>query len=580
MNSKKEVQHVYLVGAKSLGAYGGYETFVYKLTEYHQNKENIKYHVACKANGDGCMDESKFDGVTKINDHEFEFHNAHCFKIDVPQIGPAQAIYYDVAALKACCEHIKKNHIPHPIVYIMACRIGPFASHFYREIHKLGGTVYLNPDGHEWMRAKWSAPIRKYWKISEQMMVKYCDLAICDSVNIEKYIHECYDGKGIQGSSPKTTFIAYGADLTLSKLADDDEKLMNWYREKGLTKKDYYLVVGRFVPENSFEVMIREFMKSKSKKNFAIITNVNEKFLNELEEKLHFKSDKRIKFVGTVYDQELLKKIRENAYAYFHGHTVGGTNPSLIEALGSTDLNLLVDVGFNKEVAEDCALYWSRKPGSLAKLIDKADRMSADEIAEIGRRAKKRVAEEYTWDKICGQYENTFDIAMAVFDIGQSVVNSSSGIIRGNTAIDISSLSMQMQAAMATMAIGELVTLALETLVVSWCLKILSVVITVIMYGRMIEIYLYTSLAPIPFATMSNREWGHVGTNYFRGLFALAFQAFLMMVCVAIYAALIGSIRVSSDIHSALFGTMAYTVILCFSLLKTGSLSKQIFGSH
>lgn len=92
MNSKKEVQHVYLVGAKSLGAYGGYETFVYKLTEYHQNKENIKYHVACKANGDGCMDESKFDGVTKINEHEFELHNAHCFKIDVPQIGPAQAI--------------------------------------------------------------------------------------------------------------------------------------------------------------------------------------------------------------------------------------------------------------------------------------------------------------------------------------------------------------------------------------------------------------------------------------------------------------------------------------------------------
>ena len=141
---------------------------------------------------------------------------------------------------------------------------------------------------------------------------------------------------------------------------------------------------------------------------------------------------------------------------------------------------------------------------------------------------------------------HTFDIAMAVFDIGQSVVNSSSGIIRGNTAIDISSLSMQMQAAMATMAIGELVTLALETLVVSWCLKILSVVITVIMYGRMIEIYLYTSLAPIPFATMSNREWGHVGTNYFRGLFALAFQAFLMMVCVAIYAALIGSMAAST----------------------------------
>ena len=283
MQWEKEVQHVFLVGAKSLGAYGGYETFVYKLTEYHQNKKNIKYHVACKANGDGCMDETKVGGATRINDHEFEFHNAHCFKIDIPQIGAAQAIYYDVAALDACCKYIKEHKIKNPIVYIMACRIGPFAAHFYKEIHNLGGTVYLNPDGHEWMRAKWSAPIRKYWKISEQMMVKYCDLAICDSVNIEKYIHECYDGKGISGRNPKTTFIAYGADLTLSKLADDDEKLVNWYKEKGLTKKGYYLVVGRFVPENSFEVMIREFMKSKSKKNFAIITNVNDKFLNELE---------------------------------------------------------------------------------------------------------------------------------------------------------------------------------------------------------------------------------------------------------------------------------------------------------
>lgn len=267
----------------------------------------------------------------------------------------------------------------------------------------------LTSGGHEWMRAKWSDPIRKYWKISEQMMVKYSDLVICDSVNIEKYIHVSYDGKGIKGRNPKTTFIAYGADLTLSKLGDDDEKLVNWYKEKGLVKKEYYLVVGRFVPENSFEIMIREFMDSNSKKDFAIITNVNDKFLNELEKKLHFKNDKRIKFVGTVYDQELLKKIRENAFAYFHGHTVGGTNPSLIEALSSTDLNLLVDVDFNKEVADNCALYWNRNFGSLAKLIDEVDCLSKEEITEIGRRAKKRVAEEYTWDKICRQYEYIFE---------------------------------------------------------------------------------------------------------------------------------------------------------------------------
>lgn len=414
MVKDESIQHVFLVGAKSLGAYGGYETFINKLTEYHQNDKRIKYHVACKANGDGCMDETTLDGVSDVIKQngetvEFTYHNARCFKIKIPEkLGPAQAIYYDVAALKKCCEIIKNEKIKHPIIYIMACRIGPFMKHFYKKVHKLGGKIYLNPDGHEWKRAKWSAPIRKYWKISEQMMVKWSDLDICDSVNIEKYIHEDYDGKGIKGRNPKTTFIAYGADLTLSTLSDDDEKLVSWYKEKGLKKKEYYLVVGRFVPENSFEVMIYEFMKSSSKKDFAIITNVNDRFLNELEEKLHFKNDKRIKFVGTVYDQELLKKIRENAYAYFHGHTVGGTNPSLIEALGSTDLNLLVDVGFNREVAENCALYWNRKPGSLAKLINKAEQMNANEIAEMGRRAKRRVAEEYTWDKICGQYEDVF----------------------------------------------------------------------------------------------------------------------------------------------------------------------------
>lgn len=107
-----KVQNVFLVGAKSLGAYGGYETFVYKLTEYHQNNPNIKYHVACKANGDGCMDETKLDNVKRISDSEFEFHNARCFKIHIPQIGPAQAIYYDVAALRECCKYIKKNNMP------------------------------------------------------------------------------------------------------------------------------------------------------------------------------------------------------------------------------------------------------------------------------------------------------------------------------------------------------------------------------------------------------------------------------------------------------------------------------------
>lgn len=175
---------------------------------------------------------------------------------------------------------------------------------------------------------------------------------------------------------------------------------------------------------------------------------------------------------------------------------------------------------------------------------------------------------------------NTFTITMAVFDLGQSVVNSASGVITGETAIDIASLVTEMDTVMETMEIGELVVLALETLLVSFCMKILSIVITIICYGRMIEIYLYTSVAPIPFATMTNREWGQIGTNYFRGLFALAFQAFLMMVCVGIYGVLIATIQISSDMHAALFGVAGYTVLLCYTLLKTSSLSKQIFNAH
>lgn len=411
----EKVRHIFLVGAKSLGAYGGYETFINKLTEYHQSNENLKYHVACKGNGDGCMDETKVADVTDVvkdrkgNTVEFTYHNARCFKISIPEkLGAAQAIYYDVKALSECCRYIEKHHIQQPIIYIMACRIGPFAAHFYYKIHKLGGKVFVNPDGHEWMRAKWSTPIRKYWKLSEQMMIKYCDLAICDSINIEKYIHNCYDGKGIRGANPNTTFIAYGAETRKSKLADDDEKLTAWYQEKGLTVKNYYLVVGRFVPENNYETMIREFMKSKSEKSFAIITNVNDKFLDELEQKLHFREDPRIKFVGTVYDQELLMKIRENAYAYFHGHEVGGTNPSLLEALGSTDLNLLLDVGFNREVAENAALYWNKEDGNLAEVIDQADRQSAHEIQELSVKAKQRIADHYSWQFIAERYENVF----------------------------------------------------------------------------------------------------------------------------------------------------------------------------
>lgn len=384
---RTEKQQCFIIGSKGIPAhYGGFETFVEKLTQ-HQRSSKIRYHVA----------------RIGARDFRYEYNGAKCFNVSVPDVGAVKAVYYDIKSLQTCIAYCKaRPAIKNPVFYVLACRIGPFIGYYKKQIRKLNGVLYVNPDGHEWMRQKWNRAVRFYWKLSERLMVKYADLLICDSRHIEEYIRSSY-----AQYLPDTTYIAYGTDLTHGILADDRE-LMEWYRKYSLNKEKYYLIVCRFVPENSFETIIREFMASKSKHDLVIITTVDHKFLSELKRKLHFEKDSRVKFAGTVYDQELLKKIRENAYAYIHGHSVGGTNPSLIEALGSTDLNLLLDVGFNREVGEDSVLYWKKDPGSLAGLIEKADAMSADERKVFGKLAKKRVAEEYTWDKICEQYENLF----------------------------------------------------------------------------------------------------------------------------------------------------------------------------
>ena len=175
---------------------------------------------------------------------------------------------------------------------------------------------------------------------------------------------------------------------------------------------------------------------------------------------------------------------------------------------------------------------------------------------------------------------HTFDITMAIFDVAQHVVTAASALIRGSAYIDIGEVLSAMIAALQDKGIPELAALAMETLLVGNAMKLLSVLITVILYGRMIEIFLTCSVAPIPFATLTNREWGQMGNNYIRNLSALGFQGFFMMVCVAIYTVLVQSIVLSENIHASIFQIAAYTVLLCFSLFKTGSLSKSIFNAH
>lgn len=175
---------------------------------------------------------------------------------------------------------------------------------------------------------------------------------------------------------------------------------------------------------------------------------------------------------------------------------------------------------------------------------------------------------------------NTWNIVMGVFDVAQSVVSSAAGVTIGSTAIDIETVMADLETELMAMDIGPLFGLWFQSLFVGITMWAVTICIFIVIYGRMIEIYLVTSIAPIPMATMTNREWGQMGQNYLRSLFALAFQAFLIIVCVAIYAVLVQNIALADNVSTAIWTCMGYTVLLCFSLFKTGSLAKSIFNAH
>lgn len=388
MNDLKgnSMQHVFIIGSRGLPAqYGGFETFVDQLVS-HQVSPDIQYHVACLSNN-------------QAHQH-FDYKGVDCFTIKAPKLGPARVIAYDMMAINYALKLIKKQGIKQPIFYVLGNTIGAFVAPFARKIHKIGGRFYINPDGLEWKRAKWTKPIQAYLKYSEKIMTRHADLVISDNPGIESYIKEAYPWS-------KTTYIAYGTDLSPTSLNSQDRKVREFYHKWQTQEKNYYLILGRFVPENNYETAIREFMASSTKRDLVIICNhEGNPYFEELRSRTGFDQDPRVKFVGTVYDQDLLKYIRKEAFAYIHGHEVGGTNPGLLEALAQTDLNLVLGVSFNQTVAKDSAQYWTKETGNLAHLIDQVD--SLEDVSEWGQRAKANMKQNFTWEKIVGEYEELF----------------------------------------------------------------------------------------------------------------------------------------------------------------------------
>ncbi|MBQ1496037.1 MAG: DUF1972 domain-containing protein [Bacilli bacterium] len=384
------MKNIIIIGSRGYEkSYGGWETFVTNLINNYDDK-NTKFYVAELNHNKKNRNIEVRNGVT-------------CPQIYVPKQGFVTMFTFVVKAVLYFKKYIKKEKLDNVVMYILGCRVGPLFSIIHRSLTKMGVKIVINPDGLEWKREKWAWWIKQCFKISERTMIKSSDYVVCDSKAIENYVKNKY-----KKYNKPTTFIAYGAYL--KDIKDIDKKTKVFMDKYDIKKREYYLIVGRFVPENNYELIIREFMKSNTDKDLVIVSNVEKnKFYDKLREKTGFEKDKRIKFVGPVYDQEILVRLRKNAKGYIHGHSAGGTNPSLLEALSITDVNILYNAVYNEEVGEDAAIYFSNEEGSLCKQIEKIEKFKSKEQTEYGKKAKQRIIDEYTWKIVVTKYKKLFD---------------------------------------------------------------------------------------------------------------------------------------------------------------------------
>lgn len=381
------MKNIIIIGARGYQAnYGGWETFVTNLIANYKDKTTT-FHVPELTNN-----LSEKNKIIKKG-------NVSCLQIYSPKLGFMTMFVYAIKALQKMKNYIKKQRLENPTIYILGCRMGPFYPFLISSLHKQKIKVYLNPDGLEWKRDKWAWWAKICFKISERCMVKYSDQIICDSKAIKEYI----DSKYKKYKKP-SYFIAYGAYL--DQKGSKNEEVNKIFKKYNIKENSYYLIVGRFVSENNYELMIKEFMKTKTKKDLVIVTNMKEnKFYKELKAKTGFQKDKRIKFVGSVYDKEALLYIRKNAYGYIHGHSAGGTNPSLLEALANTKVNILFSAIYNVEVAEFAALYFSKKENDLKNILERVEKFDQKMIQKYGILAKERIKDAYTWQNVVEKYK-------------------------------------------------------------------------------------------------------------------------------------------------------------------------------
>lgn len=378
------MKNIFIVGSQGYDKnYGGWETFVKNFCDFYDKKSA---NIYVSEISDKKCDEYKKNGII-------------CNPIYTKKRGSITMMIYSIKSLLYYIKYIKNNKIENSIIYILGLKMGTLSYFLKPKFKKYNIKVFVNPDGLEWKRSKWNKLVKKYFLIAEKSMTKNCDGIVCDAVGIKDYLIETYPKNKV----PKY-FIAYGA--TIPDISQINEK--DILKKYNLKKNGYCLVVGRCVPENNIELIINEFKKSKIDKDLVIISNIeNSSYYEVFKGNTKYEDDKRIKVLGSIYDKQELSIIRKNAYLYLHGHSVGGTNPSLLEAMSLTDLNLLFDCVFNKEVGSDTCLYFSNKNNNLKRLLDNKDLLDKSK-KKLGTLAKKRIDDSYTWELVVQKYKDIF----------------------------------------------------------------------------------------------------------------------------------------------------------------------------
>lgn len=378
-------KNIFIVGSRGYHYnYGGWETFVTNLVDNY-NDINTNFYISM------ITDDKQ---VLKYKPH----NNITVNPIYVKNKGSIKMLVYPIKAMNYYLKYIEENKINNAYIYVLGLKLFNYLQIKRKTIKRLGIKILVNPDGLEHERSKWSYPIKKFFLLSEKLMLNNCDLIICDALGIKDYINNKYPKL-----KNKTTYIAYGTNkIDLNSI--NESKILKDYK---LKKDNYILVVGRCVPENNLELIIKDFMNSNTNKELLIITNLsNGNYYEKLVDITQCNNDKRIKFIDGIYDEKKLACIRKNAYLYIHGHSVGGTNPSLLEALSLTDLNILYDVCFNHDVGKDSCLYF-KDTGSLTKLLNNKELLDKNKSV-LGKKAKNIIKNNYTWEIIVNKYKSIF----------------------------------------------------------------------------------------------------------------------------------------------------------------------------